>query len=141
MRTTSLRIDLPGVDATRAFLRIDDLRRFPLFAEDVRSVDVRQGSSDWTVRFRRGFLRWTEVDRVDAARLRLDFTQTEGDFEKFHGFWQVSPEPGGCAVAFEAHFDFGIDSMAGLLDPIAERVITRIVHAVLAGLSTMEEAA
>jgi hypothetical protein len=40
----------------------------------------------------------------------------------------------GCVVRFTAAWDFGIESMAGIMDPIAERVIKRVVCDVLSGL-------
>lgn len=135
MRSTRLLVALPTDDAHAALARIADFAAFPSLAEDVRSVDVRRwdvdgGSSSWVVSFRRGVLSWTEQDVVDSAEQRIDFRQIAGDFADFHGSWQVTPGQ----VLFEATYDFGIDSMAAILDPIAERVIKRVVRSVLSGL-------
>jgi hypothetical protein len=140
MRSTRLRVALPTNDAGAALARIADFAAFPALAEDVRSVDVRAwdalpedvtgGTSSWVVSFRRGVLSWVERDTVDSAAQRIDFQQVTGDFADFHGSWRVTPGE----VLFEATYDFGIDSMAAILDPIAERVIKRVVRSALSGL-------
>lgn len=128
-------------DAGRDFHRITDFGRFPALAEDVRAVAVHPApstdmprDSDWEVNFRRGLMRWNEWESIDPDRLRIEFDQTEGDFAELHGFWQLTPVPGGCEVCFELTYDFGIDSLAGIMDPIAERVVKRVICSVLAGL-------
>lgn len=67
---------------------------------------------------------------MDTASQRIDFRQIAGDFADFHGSWRVTAGQ----VLFEVTYDFGIDSMAAILDPIAERVIKRVVRSVLSGL-------
>ena len=128
-------------DVQRDFQRVADFGLFPSLASDVRSVEVHPApspdlprDSDWEVNFRRGVMRWNEWESVDVERLRIEFDQTGGDFEAFHGFWQLSPRIGGCEVLFEVTYDFGIESLAGIMDPIAERVVKRVIHAVLTEL-------
>ncbi len=135
MRSTRLRVALPPNDAGAVLARIADFAAFPALAEDVRSVDVQTwdvdgGTSSWVVSFRRGVLSWVERDTVDSAAQRIDFRQVTGDFADFHGSWHVTPGE----VLFEVTYDFGIDSMAAILDPIAERVIKRVVRSALSGL-------
>jgi len=141
MRTVRLRVWFATEDPHRDFQRVADFGLFPSLAEDVRAVAVHpapspdvQRDSDWAVNFRRGVMRWNEWESVDEARLRIEFDQTEGDFAEFHGFWQLMPVPGGCEVLFEVSYDFGIESLAGIMDPIAERVVKRVICSVLSGL-------
>lgn len=143
MRTTRLRIEVSGEHhAGTAFERIADFARFPLLAEDVRAVDVHPApspdlprDSDWAVNFRRGVMRWNEVEWIDPDRRRIEFEQTDGDFAEFRGFWRLAADrPGGFEVGFEVTYDFGIESLVGIMDPIAERVIHRVIRSVLAGL-------
>lgn len=135
MRSTRIRVRIPTGDVPAAFASIADFPRFPELADDVRQVDAApDGHTYWVVNFRRGLMRWHERDTVDAARLRIEFDQTDGDFAEFHGSWQLTPSDAGCDVLFEITYDFGIESMAGILDPIAERVIKRVVCSVLSGL-------
>lgn len=137
MRAIMLRIAVPA-DPVTAFGAITDFERYPSLADDVR--DVRTDSSRvpresrWVMNFRRGIMRWTEVDTIDGERLTVHFDQTEGDFEDFRGSWQVIPAADGAEVFFEVSYDFGVESLAGIMDPIAERVIKRAVCAVLSGL-------
>jgi hypothetical protein len=134
MRATMIKVRIRTGDVPAALRSIADFARFPSLADDVRSVTVDADGSHWAVNFRRGLMRWHETETVDAATLRISFEQTIGDFADFHGSWQLTPVIGGAHVVFEVTYDFGIDSMAGLMDPIAERVIKRVVCAVLTGL-------
>jgi ribosome-associated toxin RatA of RatAB toxin-antitoxin module len=134
MRATSITVRIRTDDMPAALESIADFTRFPSLADDVRSVVPSVGGSQWTVNFRRGLMRWHETETVSPADLRIDFAQTEGDFAEFHGSWRLTPVIGGATVVFDVAFDFGIESMAGLMDPIAERVIKRVVCDVLSGL-------
>jgi ribosome-associated toxin RatA of RatAB toxin-antitoxin module len=139
MRSAHLLISVPSGDVRAAFTAVSDFTRFPSLAQDVRAVRTDQavrGSrvSFWEVNFRRGVLRWHEWESVDADRLRIEFGQTDGDFADFIGFWQLSPAGNGFRVRFEVSWDFGIESLAGIMDPIAERVVKRVICSVLAGL-------
>ena len=92
-------------------------------------------TSDWEVYFRNGILRWTEARRVRSAEAcGSRSSRLHGDFDVFRGSWQVAPAAGGCIVTFDAEFDFGIPSLAGILDPIAGRVLTETIGDVVAGL-------
>ena len=141
MRTVMLRSRFATEDAHRDFQRVADFGLFPSLAEDVRAVETHPApsrdmprDSDWEVNFRRGVMRWNEWESVDVDRLRIEFDQASGDFEEFHGFWQLDPVTGGCEVVFEVTYDFGIESLAGIMDPIAERVVKRVICSVLTGL-------
>ena len=141
MRTVRLRARYATEDAARDFARIADFGLFPGLAGDVRAVEVHPApspdmprDSDWEVNFRRGVMRWNEWESVDVARLRIEFDQTDGDFAEFHGFWQLDPVGGAADVLFEVTYDFGIESLAGIMDPIAERVVKRVICSVLSGL-------
>ena len=48
--------------------------------------------------------------------------QITGDFDTFSGSWVLTRDGDDTALHFEAEFDFGIPSLEGILDPIAERV-------------------
>ena len=134
MRATSITVRIRTDDVPAAYASIADFTRFPSLADDVRSVVADAEGSQWTVNFRRGLLRWHETETVSPADLRIDFARTEGDFAEFHGSWRLTPILGGATVVFDVTWDFGIESMAGLMDPIAERVIKRVVCDVLSGL-------
>ncbi len=140
MRNVHLRVHADQIAETEAFARIGNFGRYPAVVEVVRSVLVHPASdqdrltSDWEVYFRNGILRWTELDVFDRVGLRIEFEQLHGDFEVFRGSWKVIPAASGCIVTFDAEFDFGIPSLAGILDPIAGRVLTETIADVVTGL-------
>ena len=139
MRSIRLRALVPTDDAGLVFKHITDFARYPSVSSDVRAVDVHPTGggpqrTGWEVNFRRGLMRWVEEEELDPARLHVAFRQVAGDFDDFHGSWQLTPAGQGCEVLFEVTYDFGIESMAAILDPIAERVIKRVVRSALSGL-------
>src|SRR3712207_8009511 len=52
--------------------------------------------SAWEVKFRDGILKWVEEERVDGERRHIDFQATDGDLERFEGYWQVDGDGDGC---------------------------------------------
>jgi ribosome-associated toxin RatA of RatAB toxin-antitoxin module len=138
MRSIQLRAVVPTDDLSLVFKQITDFARYPSVSADVRYVQTRPGPpqhTDWEVNFRRGIMRWTEREDIDPVRLRVDFEQVEGDFGEFRGSWRLAAVPAGCEVVFAVTYDFGIDSLAGIMDPLAERVIKRSICAVLADIT------
>jgi ribosome-associated toxin RatA of RatAB toxin-antitoxin module len=141
MRSMEIALTSTAADADFAYRRITEFERYPELVDEVRSVVVRSDDggeplvSEWEIYFRNGPLRWSEVDYFQPALRRIVFEQVSGDFEVFRGSWQVDARPDGCAVRFEATFDFGIPSLAGVLEPVATKVlkegIATIVHQLL----------
>ncbi|MCS0638360.1 SRPBCC family protein [Streptomyces sp. LP05-1] len=139
MRNAEVLLRVDGVEPEAAFDRIHDFARYPEFTDVVRSVTVHEISdeeetSDWEVYFRNGILRWTEADRFDRGTLVISFEQIDGDFAEFSGTWRISAEGADTLVAFSADFDFGIPSLAGILDPVAQRVFKETIARVVIGL-------
>ncbi|MGH4006823.1 MAG: type II toxin-antitoxin system RatA family toxin [Pseudonocardiaceae bacterium] len=140
MRTIRFRVAVSAADTVAAVDRVTDFARYPELSPDVHSVAVHPATPDgrthstWAMNFRRGVMRWTEWEHTDRDSGRVDFTQTDGDFDEFRGHWQLCPTPGGTQVLLVVHYDFGIESLAGIMDPIAERVIKRSALRVLSGL-------
>lgn len=139
MRSIYLHAEVPTEDADLVFKQITDFARYPQVSPDVRSVEIHPATAsgqpqhtDWEVNFRRGIMRWTEREHIDGKRLHVGFEQIDGDFDEFHGWWQLAPTASACGVEFRVTYDFGIDSLAGIMDPLAERVIKRAICAVLA---------
>jgi ribosome-associated toxin RatA of RatAB toxin-antitoxin module len=138
MRSIELRAVVPTDDAQLVFRKVTDFAHYPSVSADVRQVRTHSGypqHTDWEVNFRRGIMRWTEREKLAADQLHVAFEQVDGDFADFRGSWQLQPVPAGCEVVFEVTYDFGIESLAGIMDPLAERVIKRAVCAVLADIA------
>jgi ribosome-associated toxin RatA of RatAB toxin-antitoxin module len=141
MRSIYLHAVVPTDDADLVFKQITDFARYPSVSPDVRYVETHPATAaghpqhtDWEVNFRRGIMRWTEREDIDNERLHVEFSQIDGDFDDFHGSWQLTPAASGCGVELRVTYDFGIESLAGIMDPLAERVIKRAICAVLADI-------
>ncbi|MGQ0838291.1 type II toxin-antitoxin system RatA family toxin [Actinokineospora sp.] len=133
MRHVELDATVRGQLAPEVFAELVRFDRYPDLAPHVRATTVHAtlpataGSSSWELHFRSGLLRWTEAEEFDLDTLQVVFTQDDGDFDVFEGKWTFSQDGDDVTVHFEADFDFGIPSMEGILDPIAERVIRETV--------------
>jgi ribosome-associated toxin RatA of RatAB toxin-antitoxin module len=140
MRRVELEAHIPGVAPETVFDSMLRFERYPALAPHVQSVHVSQtvpsptGTSAWELHFRSGLLRWTEQERFLRDELRLEFEQVQGDFDSFSGCWTFRPDGPAAALRFEADFDFGIPSLEGILDPIAERVIKETVAWAVVGM-------
>lgn len=139
MRHVEIRAFVRGVDADTVFDTLADFNHYAALVDVVRSVELDrpangQARSTWVVEFRNGLLRWTEDDWFRRDELRLDFNQVEGDFEEFYGGWVLNPTPDGVEAALIADFDFGVPSLASIVEPVAERVLTDVTQLILLGL-------
>ncbi|MCX4554414.1 SRPBCC family protein (plasmid) [Streptomyces sp. NBC_01387] len=145
MRHVELDAVVLGENARTVFESVARFDRFPELAPHVSSTTVHgtlpdpQGSSSWELHFRSGLLRWTEEDRFLEDELEIRFEQEDGDFDVFEGKWAVIQEDENVVVHFEVDFDFGIPSLEGILDPIAERVIKETVAWAVTGLFARTE--
>lgn len=144
----TVRIDalVPARDPGEVFDTVADFARYPELVDIVRSVEVGPPGPDgsfesrWAVLFRNGILRWSELDRCDRETLTIEFDQTEGDFDIFRGGWELSQQGDDVVVTFEAEFDFGVASLASIVDPVAKRVLKETMWTVLHGLFDTPEA-
>jgi ribosome-associated toxin RatA of RatAB toxin-antitoxin module len=140
MRPVILDAVIRGTSADTVFDKVIQFDRYPELAPHVQSATVQRtwpeptGQSTWELHFRSGLLRWTEQERYFRDELRISFQQTAGDFDEFTGAWLLRQEGADTVLRFAADFDFGIPSLAGILDPIAERVIQETIAWVLVGL-------
>ena len=140
MRHVEVRALLPAARATAAFDTLVDFARYPSLVDVVRSVTIRSRPgevpmvSSWEVYFRNGLLSWTEVDRLRRDALTIEFETTEGDFDEFTGTWVLRQRDDGVVLVFAADFDFGVPSLASIVDPVAERVLTETIQLILRGL-------
>ncbi|RST06957.1 cyclase [Streptomyces sp. WAC07149] len=145
MRHVELEARVRSERARHVFENVLRWERYPDLAPHVRSATVHatlpesEGSSSWELHFRSGLLRWTERDRFLPDLLEIHFEQTEGDFDSFAGAWRLEQRDEDVVVRFTADFDFGIPSLEGILDPIAERVIKETVAWAVTGLFARTE--
>jgi ribosome-associated toxin RatA of RatAB toxin-antitoxin module len=140
MRRVTLNAVIKNTPASEVFDAVFNFERYPDLAPHVQATTVHEaypaplGSSSWELHFRSGLLRWSEEERFDKSELRMEFEQTKGDFDSFTGTWLLAQSGTDTELRFEADFDFGIPSLEGILDPIAERVIKETVAWVVVGM-------
>ncbi|GAA2565071.1 MULTISPECIES: SRPBCC family protein [Streptomyces] len=140
MRHVELRAVVRSQQAPDVFDEIIRWERYPQLAPHVHAAVVHATlpsddcGSSWELHFRSGLLRWTERDEFSREALTVRFEQTDGDFDSFSGTWVLRQDGDDVDVAFAADFDFGIPSLEGILDPIAERVLKESVAWALTGL-------
>ena len=140
MYSVLMKAHIPGRSCGEVFDTIADFARYPELVDAVREVDVLPPEPDgsvvshWVVLFRKGLLRWSETDTFDRASGLLTFTQRDGDFDVFKGHWVVADTGEGTTVTFRASFDFGVPSMASIIDPVAGRVLLENMELILHGL-------
>ncbi|MEV5505170.1 type II toxin-antitoxin system RatA family toxin [Streptomyces orinoci] len=136
VRTTGV---AKGRSAAELYPVICDFPRYPELTDAVLRVDTedfgdgRAGCS-WEVKFRRGILKWTEEERFDAARHRVEFTLRDGDLDHLTGHWQLRDEEGGCRVEFACEFDMGIPTLADVIEPIAAQTLGDYIAVILRAL-------
>jgi ribosome-associated toxin RatA of RatAB toxin-antitoxin module len=139
MRHVEIHALIPDARAEDVFDTISDFRRYPDLVEVVRAVTVTTRDdgallSTWEVFFRNGILKWTEVDWLYRDDLKIDFVQLEGDFDELSGGWVFEQRDDGVGIVFFNDFDFGIPSLASIIDPVAERVLTETMQLIMTRL-------
>ncbi|QNP68952.1 SRPBCC family protein [Streptomyces roseirectus] len=144
MRSAQVTIRAVAVAPADAFDRVKDFAAYPALSPVVRSVRVTRADagtehSEWEVYFRNGVLRWSETDTFDRAGLTIAFAQDDGDFAEFSGVWRIRGDGEDSLIDFFTEFDFGIPSLAGILDPVAERVFRETIGLVVTGLFAKAE--
>ena len=127
MRSLTLTVRSARISADTAYDRIRRFETYPDLVDEVRSVVIHADDRGGPI----GPLRWSEVDYFQKQQRKIIFEQTTGDFDVFRGSWTVEPLDAGCEVIFNTTFDFGIPSLAGILEPIAVKVLKEGIALVL----------
>jgi ribosome-associated toxin RatA of RatAB toxin-antitoxin module len=110
-------------DPDEVYLLAKDMEKFPDFMPDVQSVTVtrREDSmtlTDWVTEIDGTEILWTEEDRFDDVRRRIQYRLLEGDLDKFEGEWRFDPVDEGTRVVLTVDFDFGIPELVNLIGDI-----------------------
>jgi ribosome-associated toxin RatA of RatAB toxin-antitoxin module len=140
MRSLELHARVTGRDPREVFDALADFAGYADQVDRVHSVEIIGQGDDyvdtrWEVEFRKGTLRWDEREHLDPDNLRITFEQLDGDdLDELYGQWAIQVVDDACEVHFEITFDFGVPSLASILEPIAERVLLENFENVLRGL-------
>ena len=119
--------------------------RFPQFMPDVESVTVLERGDGfiltrWKTLVEEAPIEWTEEDRFDDARTRIDYKLTEGDLDKFEGAWTFEDNGDGTTrVVLTVEYDFGVPTLAELIGPTLQKKVQENSEMMLAGLKREAE--
>lgn len=119
--------------------------RFPQFMPDVESVTILERGDGflltrWKTLVEEAPIEWTEEDRFDDARTRIDYKLTEGDLDKFEGAWTFEDSGDGTTrVVLTVEYDFGVPTLAELIGPTLQKKVQENSEMMLAGLKREAE--
>ena len=118
--------------------------RFPEFMPDVETVVVLERHPDrvitrWKTLVEEAPIEWTEEDRFDDERLRIDYALIEGDLDKFEGAWTFEQDGITTRVVLGVEYDFGVPTLAELIGPTLEKKVRENSEMMLAALKTEAE--
>jgi coenzyme Q-binding protein COQ10 len=123
-----------------------DQERFPQFMPDVETVTVLERHPDfiltrWKTLVEEAPIEWTEEDRFDDERLRIDYKLVEGDLDKFEGAWTFEERDGLTHVLLGVDYDFGVPTLAELIGPTLQKKVLENSEMMLAALKRQAEGA
>ena len=127
-----------AADPAVVWQKVCNVADYPTFMDDVQSIEIIEDgpvrTTSWSVLLKGSVLEWTERETLDEAALRIEFTQIDGDLDRFDGHWLIRPRVGGSSVQLEVDFDIGIPLLADMLNPVAERALRENSERMLRGL-------
>ena len=109
--------------SVKAFQVVEDLERFPEFMPNVNSltlleVDGNRKVAAWDIMIDDAPLSWIEEGIYDKQNLIVHFRSLEGVFDRFDGYWQVTPEGDDSRVTFELIYEIGLPEIEEIVGPI-----------------------
>jgi coenzyme Q-binding protein COQ10 len=118
--------------------------RFPEFMPDVETVIVLERHPDrvitrWKTLVEDAPIEWTEEDRFDDERRRIDYALIEGDLDTFEGSWTFEQDGPITRVILGVDYDFGVPTLAELIGPTLEKKVRENSEMMLAALKTEAE--
>jgi coenzyme Q-binding protein COQ10 len=123
-----------------------DQERFPQFMPDVETVVVLERHAEYTITrwktlVEEAPIEWTEEDRFDDERRRIDYKLIEGDLDKFEGAWTFEERDGMTHVVLGVDYDFGVPTLAELIGPTLQKKVEENSEMMLAALKRQAEEA
>lgn len=121
-----------------------DQERFPQFMPDVETVTVLERHPEyiltrWKTLVEEAPIEWTEEDRFDDERLRIDYKLIEGDLDKFEGAWTFEERDGVTHVLLGVDYDFGVPTLAELIGPTLQKKVVENSEMMLAAIKRQAE--
>jgi ribosome-associated toxin RatA of RatAB toxin-antitoxin module len=84
-------------------------------------------------------IEWTENDRFDDERLRIDYALIEGDLDTFEGAWTFEQLGEMTRVVLSVEYDFGVPTLAELIGPTLQKKVRENSEMMLAALKAEAE--
>ncbi len=118
--------------------------RFPEFMPDVETVVVLERHADhavtrWKTLVEDAPIEWTENDRFDDERLRIEYALIEGDLDTFEGAWTFEQTGDSTRVVLSVEYDFGVPTLAELIGPTLQKKVRENSEMMLAALKAEAE--
>jgi len=143
---------MPHVEATQmvqaqpdeVYRIAGDMESYPAIMDNVDSVVVTERGDGythtaWDTRLHGRRIKWTERDDFDPENLCIRYHLLEGDLKKFEGEWRFEPAEGGTKVTLTVDFDFGIPTLAAILNPVARLVVKENCRQMLEAIKARAE--
>ncbi|MEF9384631.1 SRPBCC family protein [Ralstonia solanacearum species complex bacterium KE056] len=108
---------------------VKNVEDYPRFMKPVQEVKILSRNGDtidaeWEVELKGSLLRWSEREICHPQDHRIDFTQIEGDLEKFEGHWDLKEvSDHATEVELLVNFEIGIPMLRDMLNPVAEKAL------------------
>lgn len=129
-------------DLSSLWKMIVDVSSYPKYMTPISSVRILESNGtvemvEWEALLKGSIVRWTGIETRFPEQHRIQFCQTEGDFERFAGYWQLKAVSAKTSeVEFFVDFEMGVPSLREMLNPVIERAITENSQSMIRSLDT-----
>ncbi len=125
--------------ATEAFKVVEDVERFPEFLPNVNSVTLLEAEGQrkvaaWSTTIDGAPLDWVEEGIYDPKNCLVHFRALEGVFDRFDGFWQVTPDGDGSRVTFKLVYEIGLPEIEEIIGPLLRERLIENAESMLAAI-------
>lgn len=130
--------------AAKVFKVVEDIERYYTFMPNVSAITVLEHEGNrkvtrWETMLDDAPFDWVEEGIYDYDNLIVRFRVLEGLFERFDGYWQVTPEIEGCRLTFELTYETGLPEIEEIVAPIVHERINNNVESMLAAIEKQAE--
>lgn len=126
-----------------------DVESYPSFMPDVASVRIIEKSEDGSVlktqwvgvikQFRLT-VKWTQEERWDFAKNRVEFRQLEGDYDKMEGWWEFRPSLDGTEFVSFLDYEYRVPLLGSLVTKVIHHLAQQNVESVMKAIAAQAEA-
>ncbi|HWP30665.1 MAG TPA: SRPBCC family protein [Fimbriimonadales bacterium] len=127
-----------------------DHASYPRFMKDVESVEVIKESADksktltrWVGRIPQFNMkvRWTQEDFWDEDKKRIEFRQTEGDYDSMSGYWEFRKVGDESEIYSHLEYEYNVPLLGNLLQKVVKHLVTANLDSMLEAIKQRAESA